>query len=217
MIRQIVLATLLSALAGAETLHYNINWASGLSLGEATLQSNQAGNWNFDLDMDVSVPGFAVKDKYRSSANTGFCSVRLDKTVSRGSKKSEERVTFDQQKQVAVRQTAGGGKSEVATEPCARDPFTLLQFVRKELAEGRLAAQQSIVFGAVYQVRFEYAGVQMVEIGKTQIEAERIHTTAVGPASSVKFDIFFARDASRTPLAAKIPSPLGVFVVELMR
>ena len=30
---------------------------------------------------------------------------------------------------------------------CARDPLTFLQFVRKELAEGRLAPQQSVVLG----------------------------------------------------------------------
>src|SRR5439155_25786981 len=98
---------------------------------------------------------------------------------------------------------------------CARDPLTFLQFVRKELAEGRLAPQQSVVLGSSYQVRFEYTGVQKVIVGKKPMEAERIQTTIKGPASDVTVEVFFARDAARTPVMAKIPSPLGAFVVEL--
>ena len=201
----------------AERLNYSVNWASGLSLGEAVLDSSQNGTWKFNLDLDVGVPGFVVRDQYRVTANAAFCSAALDKNLSRGSRKGDEHIQFDQQKQIATRETTGGGKSTLYTSACARDPLTLLQFVRKELAEGRLAPQQSVVFGASYQVRFEYAGVQNLQIGSKSTEAERIQTTVKGPATEVTFDLFFARDAVRTPVMARIPSPLGAFVVELMR
>jgi hypothetical protein len=199
----------------AETLNYGVSWASGLSLGEASIDFS--GNLKSNLTLDVGVPGFVVKDHYTSTADVNFCSATLDKSMSHGSRKSEERVRFDQQKQTATRKTVGGGESTINTSACARDPLTLLQFVRKELAEGRLAPQQAVVFGAVYQVRFEYAGVQQLMIGEKHTEAERIQTTVKGPASELTFDLFFARDAGRTPVMARIPSPLGAFVVELMR
>jgi hypothetical protein len=204
--------------AMAESLNYTISWASGLNLGEATLRSESKANaWNFGGDLDVSVPGFAIRDKYTSSASDKFCSIQLEKTTARGSRKSEEHVTFDQETQRVTRQTKGGGQSESNVPACARDPFTFLQFVRKELAEGRLAPQQSVVFGSTYQVRFEYTGVQHVQIGKQRMETERIQTTIKGPASEHSVEIFFARDATRTPVLARIPSPLGTFVVELTR
>lgn len=206
--------------AMAESLNYTISWASGLSLGEATLRSESktaAGAWNFGADLDVSVPGFPIRDKYTSSASDKFCSAKLEKTTARGSRKTEEHVTFDQEKQRVTRKTQGGGESESNVPACARDPFTFLQFVRKELADGRLAPQQSVVFGSIYQVRFEYTGVQHVQVGKQRMEAERIQTIIKGPASDHTVEIFFARDATRTPVLARIPSPLGTFVVELAR
>ena len=66
-------------------------------------------------------------------------------------------------------------------------------------------------------MRFEYAGVQQVSVSQKSTEAERIQTTIKGPATDLTFDLFFARDAARTPVMARIPSPLGAFVVELMR
>src|ERR1700722_848568 len=84
----------------AETLHYVINWPSGLSLGEATLTfgSQKSGSgpksaetWESDFEIDASLPGFAITDHYHSSAaGKDMCSVKMDKTVRRGSRKSEE-------------------------------------------------------------------------------------------------------------------------------
>ena len=69
----------LLASASGETLHYSINWPSGLSLGEATLRSDRtvestdsASGWEFELNLDASVPGFAIRDQYRSTANRIF-------------------------------------------------------------------------------------------------------------------------------------------------
>src|SRR5271170_3810204 len=133
--------------ARAETLHYVINWQSGLNLGEASLSSSRAlwvvggaetARWSFDLDVDASVPGFAIRDHYTASAGPEICSAKLDKTVHRGNHKSEEKVTFDQEQHTITRTTQpegpGVGTSDASVPPCARDGLAFLQFVRQELA-----------------------------------------------------------------------------------
>lgn len=213
--------------ARAETLHYAINWQSGLSLGEATLDSNRAlwvvsGNdvarWNFDLDIDASVPGFAIRDHYVSNAGPELCSTKLDKTVHRGSRKSEETDTFDQDQHTVTREThpSGiGGKSDASVSSCARDALAYLQFARQQLAQGLLAPQQPVILGGAYNVRLEFGGTETVKkLGKT-IEADRIHATIKGAATELGVDVFFAKDEARTPVLARIPLSLGTFSVEL--
>ena len=207
--------------AAAESLTYSVNWSSGLSLGEATLSSTKSADpnrapWTFDLSLDASVPGFAVRDHYRSTANAEFCSARLDKETAHGSRKVKEKITFDQQKHTAERETEGGGHSSLSTSSCAHDALAFLQFVRQELQQGRLAPQQSVVFGGQYQIRFDYMGVQRVSAGSaTNVEAERIQATVKGPATNFTFELFFSRDAARTPLLARVPLPVGALTVEL--
>jgi hypothetical protein len=209
-------------------LHYVVNWQSGLSLGEATLTSNRAlwvvggkdsARWNFDLDIDASVPGFAIRDHYTSAGGPEICSEKLDKTVHHGSKKSEEIVTFDQDQHTVTRTTQpegpGGGKSDASVGPCARDVLAFLQFVRQELAQGRLVPQQSVVLGSLYNVRLEFAGTETLKKLGKPVEADRIHATIKGPASELGVDVFFAKDEVRTPVLARIPLPLGTFSVEL--
>jgi hypothetical protein len=213
--------------ARAETLHYAINWQSGLSLGEATLTSGQSTmivngvdtpRWNFDLDIDASVPGFAVTDHYTSSAGPEICSAKLDKTVHRGSHKSEETATFDQEQHAVNREThpsGVGGTSQIQVPACARDGLAFLQFVRRELAQGRLAAQGPVILGAAYNVRLEFAGTEKIKKLGQMVDADRIHATIKGPSSDLAVDIFFGKDDARTPLAARIPLALGTFSVEL--
>jgi hypothetical protein len=218
--------------ARAEALNYVINWQSGLSLGEATLTSTrslwvvggkESPRWSFDLDIDASVPGFAIRDHYDSTAGAGgagseICSAKLDKTVHRSSRKSEETLTFDQDQHTVTRETHPygiGGKSDASVGPCARDALAFLQFVRQELAQGRLAPQQSVVLGSLYNVRLEFGGTETVKKLGKPVEADRIHVTIKGPSSNLGVDIFFAKDDVRTPVLARIPLPLGTFTVEL--
>ncbi|MGD1091962.1 MAG: DUF3108 domain-containing protein [Bryobacteraceae bacterium] len=208
----------------AQSLHYSINWPSGLSLGEATLVSDhqnpgKAGDlWVFDLDLDASVPGFAIRDHEHASASPDFCSFELDKSSLRGRRKGEEKITFDQQKNTITRETLnGGGKSDISVPPCAKDALTFLQFARQELAQGRLVPQQPVAFGSMYQVRFEYTGQQTIRTGEHQVDADRILASIKGSSSDLTVEIFFARDAARTPLLAKVPVSLGTFTVELIR
>ncbi len=214
-----LLFLLLVSVSPAETLHYNINWPSQLSLGEATITSTPGKDqWLFDLDVDASVPGFAVKEHGHASASSELCSVQLDKTSTHGQRKGAERVTFDQQNNKVTRESLnGGGRSEISVSGCARDALTFLQFMRKELAQGRIAPQQQVFYGGPYQVRVEFTGQQSIKVGEQQIDADRMVATIKGASSDITVELFFARDAARTPVLAKIPVALATFTVELIR
>jgi hypothetical protein len=212
--------------ASAESLRYVINWPSGLSLGEATLSSARTGDgpdkghqqWSFELNLDASVPGFTVRDDYRSKATPDLCTLELDKDYTHGKRKGQERLTFDQQKNTVTRETRnGGGTSELSVPSCAREALTFLQFARTELAQGRLVPQQTVVFGSLYQVRFEYTGAQSINLDGKPLNADRMVATLKGPSTDMTVEVFFAKDPSRTPVFAKLPLPLGAFTVELVR
>ena len=204
--------------ASAESLRYSINWASGLSLGEATVRADKTKEaWDFQVTLDASVPGFALRDAYHSAATVDLCSLELDKSFTHGNRKADEKTNFDQQNHTATRETNGGGKSDLSVSSCAKDALTFLQFARSELAQGRLAPQQSVVFGAPYNVRIEYTGAQKIKVGDQAVDADRILATVKGPTTDLTVEIFFARDAARTPLLAHIPLALGSFTVELIR
>lgn len=205
--------------ARAESLHYAINWQSGLSLGEATLTSSQSTylvngvdtpRWNFDLDIDASVPGFSVTDHYTSIAGAEICSTQMQKTIHRGSHKSEETLTFDQEHNTLTR----GGR-EIPISACARDGLSFLEYIRQELAQGRLAPQSTVYLGAGYNVRLEFLGTEQVKKYGKPVDADKLRATIKGPASDLAVDIFFGKDKERTPIAARIPLSLGTFTVEL--
>jgi Protein of unknown function (DUF3108) len=221
----IFLSIFLIPLSG-QTLHYAINWPSGLSLGEATLQSseqvfasgpNQAASWNFSFDLDASIPGFSIRDHYVSHAEgPDICSEELTKTVQRGSRRSEETDTFDQKDHTLTRQTKSpGGKSDYSVSDCARDALAFLQFARNELASGRLAPQQAVVLGGTYRVRLEFSGSETIKSNGKPTPVDRIQATITGPSSDFAVQILFSKDAARTPLLVRIPLALGTFTAEL--
>ncbi len=200
------------------SLTYSINWPSGLSLGQMTLDSaKDNNNWNLSLSVDASVPGYAVRDDYKSIATPDLCSTEFDKTFAHGQHKNQETLQFDQQSHTVTRETSNGGKSETPIGTCARDPLAFIQFLRQQLAAGTLPAQQQVVYGALYDVRVEYSGTQTIQFGEQKVEADRVVARIKGPASDVSVEIFFSRDPARTPLVAKIPVPLGTFSVELQK
>lgn len=216
-----------------ETLRYAINWPSGLSLGEATITLNHnvekanpttgkpaSESLTSDFLLDASVPGFNIEDHYHSTAGNGLCSDELIKSTHRGSRKSEETVTFDQDKHSVTRQTKGdshgpAGKSELQVSSCARDALTFLEFARNELAQGRLAPQQPVVLGGLYNVRVEAQGTMTVKFNGKPVEADRVQATIKGPASNYTIQVFFARDPARTPVLIQLPLALGTFTAEL--
>ena len=207
-----------------EQLSYSINWPSGLSLGESHLVGTSVkpspdtpGSLHFEFNVDAAVPGFQVLDRYQANATVDYCSIDLDKKVQHGKKKTEEKTTFDQQAGSATRQTDGGGKSDLKTSACGKDALTYLYYVRHELAQGRLPEPQTVYFGAPYQVRLEFAGTQTLRIGESRVEADRLTASAKGPSSDITFDVFFLKDASRTPALVRVPLSLGTFSMELVK
>ena len=207
-------------------MRYTINWPSGLSLGEVTVRSDftrdpaaekGAGHWGFETNIDASFPGFLVRDHDHSTATSELCSTQLDKSALHGVRNTDERITFDLGNHTVTRETHAGGRSEMQVAPCARDPLALLAFIRKELAQGRLAPQQSVVFGAIYQLRLTFKGAESIRVADAMVDVDHLVAALKGPASDHTFELFFSRDAARTPVLAKIPSPLGTFSVELIR
>lgn len=208
----------------AETLHYSINWPSGLSLGEGEISSvaptgasGQETPWSFKATIDASLPGYALRDHYSSTATAALCSLTLTKEFEHGGRKGQEKETFHADSNTVTRETRpGGGKSEISVSACARDALTFLGFLRHELAQGRLAPAQAVVFGALYQVRAEFTGTQEIRVSDRKMYADRMQVTFKGPASDFTFELFFSKDAARTPVFARLPLPLGAFTVELI-
>ena len=204
-----------------ESLHYTINYPSGLSLGDATLSAHKtAKGWDFTVNLEASVAGFRIKDKYTSSMAAGYCSAELKRDVLHGSKSSREKTTFDQEKGVAHRVTefpSNGGNSDLNTGACGRDAIAYLYFARKELGQGRVAPAQSVFFGSSYSVRQSYTGQQTVTIGDKKEITDQLVYSVKGPKAEFSVEVYFARDAARTPLLIKIPQAAGALTLEIVR
>ena len=207
-----------------ESLTYSVNWSSGLPVGEARLESKKtktpdggSEQWELLFTLDASIPGFEVVDRYRSLATASLCSVEFEKESRHGKKAAHELTAFDQQAPTATRQTLdGGGKSQIETSACARDALAFLDYLRREVAAGRLPSSKTLYFGGPYQVQLESTGRQRLELGEGNIEVDRITVSVKGKASDHTFEIFLARDSSRRPVLIRVPLPPGTFSMELV-
>ena len=201
----------------AETLTYSINWPSGLSLGEGSITAAQSGHhWDLSLKLEATIPGFPLRDEYRSRIGTGLCSETFEKLSTHGARVTSEKSTFDAEKKLMTRETSKGGKSETPIAPCAKDALAFLFFVRNELAQGRIAPAQTVYFGASYQASLKFGGAEQVKLGDQRVETDRMTVSLKGPASTTNFEILFARDASRTPLVIRSQFSMGSFSMELV-
>jgi hypothetical protein len=204
-----------------ETLRYSIRWPSGLSLGDAvfTARHTESG-WSFETTIDAAVPGFAIKDAYRSTATEELCSLELDRSFSHGGKKSREKTTFDQQKGRATRVTTlpeNGGKMDIDIPSCARDALAFVYYARREMGQGRVAPEQKVFFGNGYSAQMHYTGEMSVKLEDQSAVTDHVVLSVKGPKAAFSVEVFFARDAARTPLAIKVPLALGTLSVELVR
>lgn len=205
-----------------ETLHYTVNSPGGLSLGDASLTAHKASSgWNFTIALDAGVPGFAIKDKYTSSMLAGYCTSELKREIVHGSRTARETTTFDPQNGTAHRVTdfpVKGGVSDVVTGPCGRDAIAFLYFARKELGQGRVPPAQTVYFGSAYSVRQNYTGAQPVTLpDKSPEVTDRVVFSVKGPKAEFTVEVYYARDAARTPLLIKIPQTAGTLSLELVR
>jgi len=205
-----------------ESLHYTINYSSGLSLGDANLSAHKtAKGWDFTVTVDAAVAGFSIRDKYISSMTSGYCSTELKRDTIHGARSTREKTTFDQEKQIAHRQTelpSDGGSSDLSTGPCGRDAVSFLYFARKELGQGRLPPPQVVYFGAPYTVQQSYTGAQSITLADKKPEVtDHLVFQVKGPKADFSVEVYYARDAARTPLLVKIPQAVGTLSMELVR
>ena len=208
-----------------ETLRYSINWPSGLSLGEATLSAvgseqvagqAQPPRINLKFDIDAGVPGFTVSDRFHSTASAKLCSAEFEKNTSHGSKKVDDKETFDLDTG-AVTRGSGDGKSEILANTCGKDALAFLYFLRQELSQGRIPSKQTVFFGAPYEISLKSEGTESVKIANKEVETEHLKASVDGPGSSISFDLFFLQDKARTPALVKVPLALGTFSMELVK
>jgi hypothetical protein len=204
-----------------ETLRYSINWPSGLSLGDATFTAHHTqSGWSFDASASAGVPGFTLSDKYRSSSTANLCSIDFTREITHGKKKTAEKTSFDHEKNAAHRETTlpkDGGITNFDTHTCARDALTFVYFARREMGQGRVAPTETVYLGGAYSVHMEYTGAMNIKSGDKPAVTDHVNVSIKGPAASLTFEIFFARDAARTPLLVRIPVSMGTFALELAR
>ncbi len=213
---------LLLPLPAEEVLRYSINWPSSLSLGEAQLESrpfssgkDATAHHEFTFSLDAAVPGFVVSDQFRSLASRQFCSSEFEKKIQHGSKKTSEVTTFHPESGVASRHTQGGGKSDLKFSGCAKDALAFLQWLRAELAQGRIPPAQTVFFGAPYRLTIKFGSTVDLPIAGRRIQADRLEVNLKGPASENNFEIFFDREPERKLVLVKVPLPIGSFSMEL--
>ncbi|SPE33437.1 conserved exported hypothetical protein [Candidatus Sulfopaludibacter sp. SbA3] len=207
-----------------ESLRYSMNWQSGLSVGDGSLTAHKTeSGWNFEATVNAGVPGFAVNDTIHSSSTQSLCSTQLDREFNHANKKTHERTTFDQKAGSAERTTLfpdGGakpGKSTFDIPSCARDALTFLYYARVELGQGRMVPPQRVFFGSGYDVKMDYTGAQNIPVDKKPTVTDHLVVSVKGPKSDFHFEVFYARDAARTPLQIKIPLSMGTFTLDLVR
>ena len=196
-----------------ESLKYNINYASGLSLGEANFNAtHSAGGWEFDASLNAAVPGFAMVDHLRGSATDDLCSTQFTRDLSNGKKKTREKTTFDEKVGKGHRVTTmptDGGETTFTIPSCARDALTYVYYGRRELGQGRVPHAQDVYFGGPYSARMDYTGAQNITVKGKPTVTDHLVISVKGPKSDFSFEVFYARDAARTPLQIRIPHRPG--------
>jgi hypothetical protein len=204
-----------------EVLKYSIDWPSGLSLGEATFTAQRptAAGWEFDVSLNAAIPGFALADHLKASATADLCSTEFDRDLANGGRKTREKTTFDQAQGSAHRLTTlpkDGGESSFTIPSCARDALTYIYYGRRELGQGRVPQAQTVYYGGPYSAKMDYTGAQNITMAGKSTVTDHLVVTVHGPKSDFNFEVFYARDAARTPLAIRIPLPVGALSIELV-
>ena len=221
----LILATAAGAQQGFpftnESLKYSINYTSGLSLGEANFNAtHSAAGWEFEASVNAAVPGFAMVDNLKASATDAMCSTQFTRDLSNGRKKTREKTTFDEKTGKGHRVTtmpADGGESTFTIPSCARDALTYVFYGRRELGQGRVPHAQDVYFGGPYSAKMDYAGAQNLMLKGKSTVTDHLVISVKGPKSDFSFEVFYARDAARTPVQIRIPAPAGTLTAEIVQ
>ena len=81
---------------------------------------------------------------------------------------------------------------------------------------GRIPPPDDLYFGAGYLVSLTFAETLNLSTARGNQEAEKILVDLSGPKSQHSFEIFFAKDAARTPLLVRVPFDVGTFSLKLL-
>jgi hypothetical protein len=203
-----------------ETLHYTVNFASGIPLGEVQTiaKRDPLRGWTFNFSLDASLPSFPMLDRFNAYAGLDLCSIRYERSSEHGARKAKELTYFDRGRSVAVRSTKdGGGLSEISVGLCPHDALSFLYYLRRELGQGKMPPNDTILAGGAYRVSMVYAGEKSIVRYKQTVLTDQVNCTVKGPASETHLEILFARDAARTPLVVRCPFSMGTFSLELVR
>jgi len=201
-----------------QTFTYTINWPSGLSLGESSITSRVNGDgMEYRMVLQAGFPGIPLRDEYVSKVNGSGCTTEFTKEAVHGTKKINEKLTFNGVGGLKRETPGGGGVSQAMVPACAHDGLGFLFFLQKELAQGRMPSSATVIMGAQYQLTLTPAGSQQITLGPDRLEADRFICKSKGPGSEQNFELFFLRDAARTLAIAKVQFPVGSFAMELVR
>jgi hypothetical protein len=203
-----------------ETLNYSLNFSTGFSIGKAQTiaRRDPLRGWNLSLSMDASLPAYTIVERFNAFSGLDLCSLRFERSAQHGKRKTNELTWFDRTRSVAVRATKdAGGLTEIPVGLCPHDALTFLYYLRRELGQGRIPPNDVVFAGAQYHVNMVYAGEKSVVQNKQQVAGDQVNFTIKGPASQIRLEIVFARDAARTPLVIRCPLTVGNFYLELVR
>ena len=108
-----------------------------------------------------------------------------------------------------------GGETTFTIPSCVRDALTFVYYGRRELGQGRVPHAQEVFFGGPYSAKMDYAGAQNILVKGKSTVTDHVLISVKGPKSDFSFEVFYARDAARTPVEIRIPAPAGTLTAEL--
>ena len=75
---------------------------------------------------------------------------------------------------------------------------------------------ETVFFGSGYSARMGWTGAQTIPVAGKPVVTDQLVAHVKGPSANFSFEIFYARDAARTPLLIKIPVTVGTISLELV-
>jgi hypothetical protein len=94
--------------------------------------------------------------------------------------------------------------------------MAFLKVLRQELAKGHMVSQQAVYLGAKYDLKMTLLGTESIRRGEKRVDADHVQAKIRGPKADYTIEVYFARDAARTPILARLPLALGTFTLELL-
>lgn len=209
-----------------ERLTFNVSWASFVTAARLELEVMDRGAFfgqeGYQLRTRVETVGYArslladVDNQYSAYVDAKtLLPYRLENSTRQGSRKSEELVVFDQQRN-SVRYSDG---SELTVPPRIADLSSMLYALRfRELKSGTIH-KFSVLFGkTISEVEAVARPSERVNTQVGAYDAIRVDfnvkSTAAG-ANKLRVRAWFSNDAQRMPVLITAQSPFGELRAEL--